>query len=246
MGASAANNAADLAQGRYDTTRSDLAPFTTAGQSVLPDLTSLATSGPNGPGGTNYLSMAQGMLPGQMTQAELEQTPGYQFQLAQGLKATQNAAAARGLGVSGSALKGAATFATGLADSNYQNQFNNAQTRFGDVLNLNSTQQGNLTNQFNRLNATASLGENAGAQTGATGAALANTAGNALMQAGAYGAAGATGVANAASGAIGNALSYNLLAQQIGAGGTGGYVTPAQTAAGNAFTGAGGQGGAGP
>lgn len=224
--ASAAKQAAELAQQRYDTTRGDLSPYTTAGQSVLPNLTSLATSGPNGPGGTNYLDMAAGMVPPTMTEAELEQTPGYQFNRDQGLKAVQNSAAAKGLGVSGSAMKGAATFATGLADSTYQNQFANAQTRFGDVLNLNTTQQGNLTNQFNRLNSVATLGENAGAQTGSTGATLANTAGNALIQAGNATAAGYTGAANAAQGAIGNALSYNLLQQQIGAagGGTQGYT----------------------
>jgi hypothetical protein len=77
-------------------------------------------------------------LPGTMSQAQLEQTPGYQFNLAQGLKATQNSAAARGLGVSGAALKGAATYATGLADSTYQNQFNNAQTNYLDQYNNNS------------------------------------------------------------------------------------------------------------
>jgi hypothetical protein len=224
MGASAANRAADLANQRYDTTRGDLLPYNTAGQGALGDLSALAASGPNGPGGTNYLSMAQGMLPGQMTEAELQNTPGYQFQLGQGLKAVQNAAAGRGLGVSGAAMKGAATYATGLADSNYQNQFANAQTRFGDVLNLNTTQQGNLTNQFNRLNSMATLGENAGAQTGVTGAGLANTAASALNQAGAYQAAGATGVGSAASGAVGNYLSYNLLQQAIQRGGSGGSV----------------------
>jgi hypothetical protein len=126
-------------------------------------------------------------------------------------------------------MKGAITYATGLADSNYQNQFNNAQTRFSDVLGLNTGQQGNLTNQFNRLNSIATLGENAGAQTGATGASLANTSASAIEQAGAYGAAGITGAGNAAQSAIGNGLSYNLLQQAIargntGAGGTGGYT----------------------
>jgi hypothetical protein len=228
-GASASNNAANMTQGRYDTTRGDLLPYTQAGQSVLPNLTSLATSGPTG-GGPNYLDMASGMLPPQMTEAQLVTTPGYQFNLSQGLKAVQNSAAAKGLGVSGSAMKGAATFATGLADSTYQNQFANAQTRFSDAINLNTTQQGNLQNQFNRLNSVATLGENAGAQTGSTGASLANTSSNALMQGGAYQAAGATGTANAAQSAIGNATSNYLLQQAIGGGGTGGYTGPTNAA----------------
>ena len=64
------------------------------------------------------------------TQAGLEQTPGYQFTLSQGLKSTQNAAAARGLGVSGAALKGADTFATGLANQTYNQQYQNAANQY--------------------------------------------------------------------------------------------------------------------
>lgn len=87
-----------------------------------------------------------------MDQAALEKTPGYQFNLAQGEKAAQNSAAARGLGTSGAAFKGAERFATGLADSTYQNQFNNAVT--------------NQTNSYNRLLQLAGLGENAAAGVG--------------------------------------------------------------------------------
>ena len=41
----------------------------------------------------------------QPTMAQLEQTPGYQFSLDQGLKATQNSYAGQGLGASGAAMK---------------------------------------------------------------------------------------------------------------------------------------------
>ena len=58
-----------------------------------------------------------------MTQAELEATPGYQFTRNQGLKAVQNSAAARGLGSSGMAQRGAAEYATGLADTTWQNVY---------------------------------------------------------------------------------------------------------------------------
>jgi len=84
--------------------------------------------------------------PPPMTQAQLEATPGYQFNLSQGLKAAQSAAAAKGLGVSGAALKGASTYATGLADSTYQNQFNNAQQIYTDL--FNNAQTG-YTDAFN-------------------------------------------------------------------------------------------------
>jgi hypothetical protein len=225
--ASASKSAAGLQMQQYNTTRGDLAPFAGAGQAVLGDLDALAKSGPNG-GGTDYLAQAAGLQPGQMTQAQLEATPGYQFNLAQGLKSTQSAAAARGLGVSGAALKGAATFATGLADSTYQNQFNNAQTRFQNSLNLNTAQQSNVTNQFNRLSTTANLGENAAAQTGQAGTSAAASAGNYLNQAGQAAAAGTTGTVSAAAGAANNYLAYqNYQDMTQAVAGTGGYNTGA-------------------
>jgi hypothetical protein len=61
--------------------------------------------------------------PIELNQQWLEQTPGYQFALSEGLKNTQDAAAAKGLGVSGAALKGAGEYATGLADQTWKSQF---------------------------------------------------------------------------------------------------------------------------
>jgi len=57
------------------------------------------------------------------TQEELENTPGYQFTMNEGLKSTQRGYAARGLGSSGAAMKGAARFSTGLANATYQSLF---------------------------------------------------------------------------------------------------------------------------
>ena len=219
---SAANNAAALQQQQYQTTRGDLLPYNTTGQNALSGAYNLAQSGPTG-GGPDYISQANAIQPGQMNETQLEATPGYQFDLTQGLQSTQSAAAARGLGVSGAALKGAATFATGLADNTYQNQFNVAQQRFANNLNLNTAQQGNLTNQFNRYNSIATLGENAGAQTGAQGTQAAATAGNYLNQAGLASAAGTQGVANAVTGGVNSYLGYNALQQALNPT-TGGYA----------------------
>lgn len=221
--AGGADQSAQLQQQRYQQTRADLSPYVDAGISVLPNLTSLAQSGPYGPGGTNYLSMAEGLLPGKMTQAELEQTPGYQFTRDQGLQAVANSAAARGLGVSGAALKGAATFATGLANSTYKDQFAIAQQRFTNIGGLNTIQQGNLNNQYARLQGVASMGSNAGAQVGTTGASLANQQGNALIASGNAGAAGTLGLGNAIAGGANSYLGYNALQQMTSNGGTGGY-----------------------
>jgi hypothetical protein len=214
--ASAADQqAAQLQQQRYETTRSDLLPYNTAGQAVLPALNALATSGPTG-GGPDYVDLAyKNYLPPQMTQAQLEQTPGYQFQMSQGLKALQSANAAKGLGVSGAALKGAAQFATGLANNTYKDQFNIAQQRFADVSGLSPLQQAQLSGQYQRLQGTASLGENAAAQTGSTGASLAQSQGNALIAGGQANAAGTIGASNALTGGINNALGYYQLQQLL-------------------------------
>lgn len=169
----AANTAASTSMGQYNQTRADLLPYNTAGQDALKQLQD-----------ANYYAD-----PIVMNQAELEKTPGYQFNLTQGLKAVQNAAAARGLGVSGAALKGASAFATSLADNTYQNQFNNANI--------------NKTNAYNRLQTIVSGGQNAAAQTGNAGTAAANTAAAAQIGAGNAAAAGW----NAAGGAINNAVN---------------------------------------
>jgi hypothetical protein len=208
--ASSSEDAANKSLQMYYQTRSDLTPYNTAGQSAMTSALSLAQGSPTG-GGPDYTTLAYQNLPGQMTQAELEKTPGYQWNLAQGLKATQSAAAARGLGVSGASLKGAATYATGLADSTYQNQFNNAQSRFKDYTELNTAQQSNLAAQFSRLNSLATIGKDAAAQTGTAGTSAAQGYSSATQNAGTATAAGTTGVGSAATSGVNSYLTYNAL-----------------------------------
>ena len=207
--AGAASDAANLQKMQYLMTRQDLSPFMGAGASALPGLSALANAGPTG-GGRDYVDLAYNQyLPPRMTQAELEQTPGYQFTLAQNLKATQSSAAARGLGVSGASLKGAAEYAKGLADTTYKTQFDIAQNRFKDVLALNEGQQGQLTNQFSRLFETSRLGANAAAGLGTQGVDAAKNAGNALTTAGQTEAQGLTNAGNALNQGLQNYLGYN-------------------------------------
>lgn len=125
------------------------------------------------------------IVPGAMTQADLEATPGYKFTLDNGLRAVQNSAAARGLGVSGAALKGAATYATGLSDATYaerfaqqQQLFGDQQTRFGDA-NIDLGNALNVNNQaFNQNSSRVQVGENASTQSGTQGQAGATNLGN--------------------------------------------------------------------
>lgn len=152
--------------------------------------------------GTNANSELAAQLPGltspiNMTEANLEKTPGYQFNLTQGLKSTQSGAAARGLGISGAALKGAATYATGLADNTYQNQFNNANT--------------NRTFALNALTGQQSVGENAAAGVGNAGVATGNQIASNQLGAGNASAAASIATGNAVGSAGSSALQgYTL------------------------------------
>ncbi|MDE2105082.1 MAG: DNA transfer protein p32 [Patescibacteria group bacterium] len=141
-----ANQSNTLTKQMYDTTRSDLMPYQQFGQQGMANLNDRM----------GYLT-----TPFSMTQSQLEQTPGYQFNLYQGLKAVNNEMGARGLLNSGAVMKGAANYATGLADSTYMDQFN-----------MDQTQKQNI---YNRLLGVVQTGENAAAQTGAYGTQAAGT-----------------------------------------------------------------------
>ncbi|MBS1028313.1 hypothetical protein [Gluconobacter albidus] len=113
--------------------------------SVAPTITNSATTAnalldPYATTGTNAInSLSSGL-----TENYLQQTPGYQWNLSQGEQGVTNSAAARGLADSGAALKGAATYASGLADSTYQNQFNDTNALAQEGYNA-LNQQGNNT-----------------------------------------------------------------------------------------------------
>lgn len=175
----AAQKAADTSMAMYERTRADLTPFRDIGGQAAADMST---------------RLADLTSPIVMDQATLEATPGYQFNLTQGLKSVQNSAAARGLGTSGAALKGAATFATGLADSTYQNQFANAVT--------------NQTNAYNRLKGLIDTGSNAAAQTGTAGTHAADTAASAAVGAGNAQANAWNATGNAITGALNNTGAY--------------------------------------
>lgn len=138
------------------------------------------------------------------TAAQLEQTPGYQFTLQQGLLSTQNAAAAQGLGVSGAALNAASAYSTGLAQNTYAQDASIYQT--------NQQQIGNLLTGMVANGQNAATSQAQVLQTGQTNASNALTgqsnasAGTALTGAQAV-AAGDIGAANATSGAISSATN---------------------------------------
>jgi hypothetical protein len=181
----AAQKASDTQMQMFNTTQNNLQPYMGAGASAQSTLTN---------------ELPNLAAPVVMDQAALQRTPGYQFNRAQGLRAVQNGYAARGLGSSGAALKGAANYATGLADSTYQNQFNNAVT--------------NQTNKYNRLLGVASLGENAAAGLGNNAVTTGANIGNNIVGAG-NGQAAAYLQGGQAIGNAANSVPNSLLTQQL-------------------------------
>ncbi len=110
---SAANTAANTQLNIYGQNKAMLQPWNDAGFGAYGTLNQLL--GVGGSGDSTQM------------QKTLEGLPGYQFTLNQGLKSVQNSAAARGLGTSGAALKGAAAYGTGLANSTYGTYVNQLQ-----------------------------------------------------------------------------------------------------------------------
>jgi hypothetical protein len=184
---------------------------------TLPTTGGTAATTTAAPGASSGIAFGSLSKPVSMTEADVQATPGFQFNLNQGLKAVQNSAASRGLGVSGAALKGAASYATGLADSTYQNQFNNAVT--------------NQNNTYNRLLGVANLGENAGATTGALGTQTATNIGNNTIGAGNALAASSNAIGNTISGATSPGSLYLTNALLKSAGGSGIFGSGANDAA---------------
>lgn len=205
----AAQEAARVQMEMFNRTQQNLAPFMdmgkTSGNMLMGALPSLTT-----PFGAPAGSGATGVASPQGLQAALEATPGYNFTLGAGLKATQNSYAAQGLGSSGAAMKGAGQFATGLASQTFQQQYQNYLQQ--------QMQNYNMLMGPTQLGATSAAG--LGSQATATGQGVANSltgAGNA--QAGAW-MAGANALSQGANNAAGNYMQYNLMQQMFNRGGT--------------------------
>jgi len=116
-------------QRMFDTGKKALDPFINMGQSTLSKLQALSdTSNADSPAA----ALMKLIMPGANMSDTLAQTPGFQFTQDYGLKAVNNALAARGLGGSGGAVaKGAANFVTGLTNNTWQSLVNALQSGYG-------------------------------------------------------------------------------------------------------------------
>jgi hypothetical protein len=157
-------------------------------QNVLTQQTELAK--PYVEAGTNALAEYQKLAPYQdFGMAQFQADPGYNFRMAEGLKALERSASARGLLQSGGTLKGIQQYGQNLASSEYENAFSRylsqREARMDPYRYLTGVGQAAAAGQA--------------ANVGSSGAALADIA----AQRGNIQAAQAAGTA----GAIGNAFS---------------------------------------
>lgn len=120
---------------------------------------------------------------------QFQADPGYQFRMAEGMKALERSAAARGLLQSGGTLKGAQEYGQNLASAEYQNAFGRYLTQREARLDPYRYLTG--------MGQAAAAGQ--AANIGSSGAALADIA----MQRGNVQAAGTMGTINALAGGIG-------------------------------------------
>lgn len=202
--ADAANNAADATTAASAQMRTDLQPYTNAGTSAINPLWAAMgyTQDANGNMVVNPNSTLQQQF--SFNPSDLASTPGYQFTLQQGLRGVNNQLASQGLGLSGAQLKGATTYATGLADNTYNQQYNNALSTY-------NTNYQTASNNVSNLQSLVNTGQNSAAQTGQAGISAANSAGNYLTQAGNADAAGTIATSNNLNNGLNNYLTYNKL-----------------------------------
>jgi hypothetical protein len=183
------------------------APLTAAAQAQLQS----AQSGGLAPGASALPNLAQMLAPG-----AYQQSPGYQFQLGQGLEAAQNAASVAG-GVGGNQLKALQNYGQGVANQDYQqwmqNQMGIYNTNVGNLFNMLGVGTDFTTQQTNAL----------------TGAS--NNLANYAIGTGQAQSAGIMGRANAINAGIGTAASaLEGGLGSMGGGGMGGMMGGARQA----------------
>jgi hypothetical protein len=198
--ADAANNASALQWQQFQQMQQNLQPYMQLGTSNIPGMQ--AQLGKLGGMQFNF----------NPTMQQLEQTPGYQFTLNQGLNTLNNQMAAKGLNLSGAQARGIADYTTGLASQTYQQQYQNALQNFLTNYNVNA-------DQYGRLSGLIGLGENAAAGVGNAGLQTASNAGNMLMQGANARAAGTIGEANAINKGLSSLSGMGGMMSMMGSGG---------------------------
>lgn len=135
-----------------------------------------------------------GSLMQNFTGADLQNEPGYQFGLDEGLQGIEQMGRARGMSDSGATMK---------ALLRYNQDY--AGTKFNDAFNRNMANRNSI---YSMLSGVSNTGANAAGQTAQLGANSANMGANLLMQGGDARASGIVGGANAINQGLGTWLNY--------------------------------------
>lgn len=183
--AGAAANAQNISQNEFNQITAQEQPFMLGGTSSLKQLDYLLGNGTPGQyKGLTTTGGGFGSLLQPFTADTFQQlSPAYNFQRQQGMQGVLNSDASGAGALSGAAQKDLMGF----------NQ-NFANTSFANAFNMYQTQQGNI---YDRLAGIAQLGQNAAANTGQQGTALAGQAAQSATNVGTALAAGQVGAANA-------------------------------------------------
>lgn len=145
------------------------------------------------------------LKPFSYTAQDFQSSPGYQFALEQGLNTIQNNAAAKGMLLSPNTIKDLSTYATGVANQDFQQQYQNAYQAYtqnqanqlntlGSLMGAGNTATGNLVNNITQA------GSNTANLLSSLGVAQAQN----QLGAGSAAAAGRVGATNALTGGLGN------------------------------------------
>jgi hypothetical protein len=186
---SAASQATDAQRAIFERQTELQEPFREAGlkgQNRLLELLGLGGN-KNAPGYGRYATAEFGM-------DKFKADPGYAFRMAEGMKALERSAAARGGLLSGATLKGTQRFGQDLASQEFTNAFNRYQAERTGTLNPYQALAGTAQSSANTL----------GQQAGAFGNAMASN----IIGSGNAQAAGYMGGANAIAGGLGQGINF--------------------------------------
>lgn len=197
--AKSAQDALDFQKQVFNQQQTNQQPFLDSGKTSLSKLMEGISNGTFGAGAAFQAPTAE----------QARATPGYQFNLAEGDRAIERGQAAAGGAFTGGTLKALQGRSTDLANSTYQQTFQNAMS--GYQANLANQQQ-----QFGELFAPAQLGENAVASINNTGTQVSQNVGNLMTQQGNAQAAGTVGSANAITGGLTGATNNLTQAMTLG------------------------------
>lgn len=201
---SAARNAQNIEQNQYANTVALENPYNQTGLGALGQLNYLEGLGTPGKGQTDSSSTYGGFgsLNTPFTAANFKQlSPAYQFQFQQGQQNVLNGDASGQGALSGAALKDLVSYNQGMANTSFNNAFNQYQTQNQNI--------------YGRLANLANLGQSAASGTAQQGTALAGGAAQAAQNQGSALAGGAVGVSNS----LNNGLLQGAIWSQYGGGG---------------------------